>query len=1126
MEKIVEIIEGLSNPDSRIRTECENTLNYYKKNDLNNTVLSILKLLKSHKNSQVRLQCAILVRNLFRGYIKSSTGDIMDKDKTDDNSLLNGEEENYWDLLSNNLKNIVKSELISNIGIETDKMVRSNLCSNIIDLSSKLLLNNEWPELLSVTFEFCNSNNNNDVLISGYKILGGILNCISDELHGKNEMISSICMKGLNSPSVQVRSECINLISCIVEDNNSPLIKCVQPCIPLILQSLSLMVKNSVSDVAVLDECEKVLQSIGKMIDYNAKFFSKYISNLCDILFDICMKNENELNYDFDNSLKSLSIEALITIPERRPKTALSVPHFLEKIINVSLLFMLDINNDCFNEWMNSLKESKDENQELYDIGEESLDRVGKAYSELSDGPEFIHILYNKVSEYLMKNTWEHKYVAIMAIAQTIEYLPEEEIEEQLENVIKMLLQVLLDQDVRVRYAACQAIGQISLDHQPYVQKEYPRQVITSLISTMNDVHLRVQSHATAAFVNFAEELEKSALLPFSDMIIEILLQKLNTTNYLLVREQAVTAIAVIAGVIEEDFLKYYPTVVPLMKEIIQKAVSEEERTCRGKAIECISIIGLSVGKEIFIEDAKECMSALLQISSTKMDPDDTVKEYIQEAIGRICRALGNDFYPYLSSIVPTILSLLSISPTPLVDDDDDLTITMVSNGQYVGLKTSLLEDQEKALDLLIIIIEVLKENYKEYIEATASAILPMLDYELSDEIKQKALSAISELIEAARIISDQTNNNKSMLLAILTTSAEKVLKSLSDTKLDDNYEYVLDIMIIESNGLYMCLQKAGANILPNNTLKMFFNEIFKLLQYSTDRRVIYNQKKNNEDVDDDELLIIDREEELEQTYRTNLLDILGVLIKHHTNQFLSTCCDICITFINNYLNSPHAEDIALALYVCDDLLEFLQDNSVCLWEYFMNPLLLNINHTDHKVKQAACYGVIQANKIEAFGKYANLAIEYLLKLLHQTPPSKKPKEYISAIDNAVAALGDVVLMHTSKFNNSEELIKLWLNNLPIKEDESEGRRVHKNLIDLVSQNHPLLFGKDNSNIGKIIEIFLSIYETEFSDSDCNKKIVSLISSLDQSYLSNLASTSLTNKQSKKLNHIMNASRK
>ncbi|CRG93008.1 karyopherin beta, putative [Plasmodium gallinaceum] len=1123
MDKIAEIIEGLSSSDSHIRNECEKTLNFYKKNDLNNTVLSILKLLKSHKDSQVRLQCAILIRNIFRVYIKSTNVETEEKEKNE-NSVLNSEEENYWELLPDNLKNIVKSELISNIGTETDKMVRNNICNNIIDLSSKLLLNNQWPELITVTFEFCNSNNN-DVLISGYKILGGVLSCVTDELEGKHEIISSICMKGLNASNVQVRGECINLISCIVEDNSSSLVKSVQSCIPLILQSLSLMAKNSSSDISVLEECEKVLQSIGKMIDYNAKFFSKHISNLCDILFSICMKDENELNYDFDNSLKSLSIEALVTIPERRPKMALSVPHFVDKIIHLSMLFMLDINNDCFNEWMNSIKEGKDDSQELYDIGEESLDRVGKAFSEIEEA-EFIHILFNKVSEFLMKNTWEHKYVGIMAIAQTIEYLPEEEIEEQLEHVIKMLLQVLTDQDVRVRYAACQAIGQISLDHQPYVQKEFYSEILPALINTMNDVHLRVQSHATAAFVNYAEELEKTALLPYSDIIIDILLQKLNSSNYLLVREQAVTAIAVIAGVIEEDFLKYYSTVVPMMKDIIQKAVSEEERTCRGKAIECISIIGLSVGKDIFLEDAKECMNALLQISSGKMDPDDTVKEYIQEAIGRICRALGNDFYPYLSNIVPTILSVLSVLPKPLTDDEEDLTITMVSNGQYVGLKTSLLEDQEKALDLLIIIIEVLKENYKEYIQATATSVLPMLNYELSDEIKQKALTAVSELIDAARILSEKTDNNKSMLHAILTAAAEKVLKSLSETKLDDNYEYILDVMIIESHGLYMCLQKAGADVLPEGTLKLFFNQVFKLLECSTDRRIIYNQKKNNEDVDEDELLIIDREEELEQNYRTNLLDILGVLIKFHPTQFLNTCCEICITFINNYLSSPNSEDIALALYVCDDLLEFLQENSVCLWEYFMNPLLLNINHSDDKVKQAACYGVIQATKIEAFGKYANIAVEYLLKLIHQNNSNKKSKEFISAIDNAVAALGDVVLMHTSKFNNAEELIKIWLNNLPIKEDDAEGRRVHKNLIDLVSQNHPLLFGKDDSNTSKIIEIFLTIYETDFSDSDCNKKISSLINSLDQSYLNNLATSALTHKQAKKLNHILNNNRK
>lgn len=1125
MDKLVEIIEGLGSTDGPTRSECEKSLRYYQDNDLENTIMTILKLMRGHKDQQIRLQCAILIRNIFRVFIKSSAFDGMDEERNDEPVLNSQEDEkDYWKLLSEEAKSIIKSELISNISAEADKIVRNNICNTIIDLSSKLVVNNGWPELVSVTFDFCHSSNI-EFLISGYRLLSGLLTYIPMEMEEKHALIGDICMKGLNVSNVEVRSECINLISCILEDNCLSIVKSVQPCVPLILQSLSLMAKNSSTNLTILEETDKVLQSLARMIDMNAKFFSKHIVNMCDILFSICMKSESELNPDFENSLKTLSIEALITIPERRPKMALSVPHFVEKLVHLSMLFMLEINNESFNEWMNSVKEGKDDNQEMYDIGEEALDRVGKAFSEIEEA-QFINILFNRVSDFLMRNTWEHKYVGIMAIAQTIEYLPDEDIEEQLDHVVHMLLQVLTDQDVRVRYAACQAIGQISLDHQPYVQKEFYNEILPALINTMNDVHLRVQSHATAAFVNYAEELDKSALVPYSDIIIDILLQRLNSASYLLVREQAVTAIAVIAGVIEEGFVKYYATVVPLMKDIIQKAVAAEEKTCRGKAIECISIIGLSVGKDLFLEDAKECMNALLQISSTKMDSDDPVKEYIQEAIGRICRALGDDFYPYLRSIVPTILSILSLLPKPLDDDDEDLTVKMLSNGQCIGLKTSLLEDQEKALDLLIIIIEVLKENYEEYIEVTATSLIPLLNYELSDDIKQKALTAVSELIDAARILSEKKNKDTNMLHAILTTSAERVLRSLADAKLDENCEYVLEVMIIESQGLCLCLQKAGMDVLPEATLNIFFNQVFKLLECSTERRSLYNQKKKMEDVDEDELLIIDREEELEQNFRTNLLDVLGVLIKHHPTKFLNNGFRVCVNFINHYLNSTISDDVALALYVCDDLLEFLQEKSVCLWEHFMDALLRNINHVDDKVRQAACYGVIQAAKIQQFEKYATVAVDFLLKFIHQNTANKKSKELIVAMDNAVAALGDVVLLHTAKFNNAEELIKVWLNNLPIKDDVGEGRRVHKNLIDLVSQNHPLLFGKDDSNTPKIVEIFLTIYETDVSDSECNKKIVTLINSLDQSYLNNLATSVLTNRQAKKLNHILYGNRK
>jgi hypothetical protein len=65
-----------------------------------------------------------------------------------------------------------------------------------------------------------------------------------------------------------------------------------------------------------------------------------------------------------------------------------------------------------------------------------------------------------------------------------------------------------------------------------------------------------------------------------------------------LVLEQVVTTIASVADTSEEQFVAYYDGMMPALKYIIQNANTEELKMLRGKAIECVSLIGLAVGAE------------------------------------------------------------------------------------------------------------------------------------------------------------------------------------------------------------------------------------------------------------------------------------------------------------------------------------------------------------------------------------------------------------------------------------------------------------------------------------------------------------------------------------------------
>lgn len=70
----------------------------------------------------------------------------------------------------------------------------------------------------------------------------------------------------------------------------------------------------------------------------------------------------------------------------------------------------------------------------------------------------------------------------------------------------KGCLQGLQDSHAKVRWAACQAIGQMCTDLAPEVQEAEHARLLPALIAVMDDFdNPRVQAHSAAAVVNFTE---------------------------------------------------------------------------------------------------------------------------------------------------------------------------------------------------------------------------------------------------------------------------------------------------------------------------------------------------------------------------------------------------------------------------------------------------------------------------------------------------------------------------------------------------------------------------------------------------------------------------------------------
>merc|ERR1712190_226210 len=96
-----------------------------------------------------------------------------------------------------------------------------------------------------------------------------------------------------------------------------------------------------------------------------------------------------------------------------------------------------------------------------------------------------------------------------------------------------------------------------------------------------------------------------------------------------------------------------------MLKQFVMHSTGEKENRLRGKAFECMSLLGIAVGKERFLPDARE---AIAEMMKTPLEADDVQREYIKEASERICQCLKKDFAPFLPNLLPGILKSLQLS--------------------------------------------------------------------------------------------------------------------------------------------------------------------------------------------------------------------------------------------------------------------------------------------------------------------------------------------------------------------------------------------------------------------------------------------------------------------------------
>ncbi|EYC37804.1 hypothetical protein Y032_0765g2159 [Ancylostoma ceylanicum] len=743
--------------------------------------------------------------------------------------------------------------------------------------------------------------------------------------------------------------------------------------------------------------------------------------------------------------------------------------------VKAVLLLMTHLTMDL-DEWLEVDDVDDEDEEESVAIGESALDRISCALN----GKAILAPFLNLIDKMRHSDDWRERHVALMGFSVIGEGC-QRSMEPHIQNYVREIIPFLNDKHPRVRHAACNAIGQMSSDFAPTLQKKCHEWVVPALMNAMMDSSCaRVSAHAAAALINFCEDCPKqiiSAYLPAIMSGLEQALgaafQRLQTSRKKLCCEQITTAIASVADAAQDLFTDFYDRLVPHLKFILVNCTADEHKVLRGKTVESLSLIGVAVGKEKFRDDALAIME-LLKDQMPNMSSDDPQCSYMICSWTRICKVLGKEFAPYLPLIMGTVLQTASYKPEVAVVDEDEAqkndpawSYHSVGDNKSFGIRTAGLDEKADSCAMLVCYARDLEEEFVPYVDEVAKLCMENIRFLFVDTVRCSAAETLPWLL---RCVKNQGVDGMRRLwvefFPILCTALES--------------ENEIEVMESFIDAIAECVLHLGANGLTKEDVEKITTVISEQLKGHEERRLEAEAEEAEEDADADDVKEkLTDEAEMEGEILARLSDLIHNMFETFGEAFFDCVEPLLPRFLQLIdFHRAYPSRQYGACYI-DDCIEFASRRCAQYQDQFVPPLLKCLSDEYPEVRQAAAYGfgvMGMVGGVEYLNTVTN-ALEPLAAMVNR-PDARATEESSGATDNGIAAVAKILKYSGANINLSQ-VVPTFLSWLPTHEDVTEAPHIYGYLADLIESNHPVVLGENNSNLPRIVFIIVSAFLLE-----------------------------------------------
>lgn len=1087
MSQLDQLLPLLMSMNNDSRMQAESMYNYMLENQLLHVIERLLQIASDRTiDTIIRSFSAVLLRRTIEKYSKGIDGETTK-------------------LIRSGLLNIWAAETeVTVIRHFSHAMAQSAAQSSWLDLLPTIITHGQSGQL------------SNSQIVPILSLIEIIADYCPDDILTHLQKLGTFLGNFMGSSDINVRTSCAKATAaCIVALEDEGARNSFKPALLPIVSAIGDTLNNGNEH-----EATGILDHLVTIAQIQPLFYRGALDNIATAMMAVAG------NTDYDFSTRAMALELLVTLSETAPALARRSSTLIRGICPVVFSIMLEIEEDE-SEWVIG-KYSEEDMDEDCSAGEDAIERMAAGMG----GRTLAEPVLGLVSQYFSQSNWKYRRAAVAGLTRLAEGATQV-FQPHLETTLQFLCAAISDASHRVRYEAIQSIGRLAVLYPNRVPSLVDRFVptLTAMLCDANTCD-RVRGHTASAMINLMNPENCSKDVLQQGGYLEPLLQALVLCLQSASREvqpACLSLLGCLAQTAEDSFFPYYPSLIPGLKSILFSATSEDLVILRGKAMECIGLIGEAVGAEIFSPDANEVMGYLVHAMTTGSDTSsacDTVFEYILPTCARISKALGPQFEVYLPVIMGPLLAGatqdIKFSMEDANDDDvegeiehdeDNHTESTVVcfNGlkKKVTMNTHAVQQKDQAAKLLYEFGSSMKGHLKGYLAPAVQTLIPMITDKHSGDIRASSCLAVAKIfdayVDAVKLGFVAPTELQHVLTAVTGKLLENVRGETNETTRGCAAEALHEI--------YRSCYYSGAEN-PDGTRTSFLvipeigqcqaitQELMQRCAESLERRQEKEAMfRKNEGMEEEDKAALEEELEEEEDVLRNYVDAIGHFLKLHGEAFMPYFDSLIAPAFGPYLSPSQPESLqVVAICMIDDAIEF---GGAFAHKYIAQslPILLHncVNTANPLLKQCSIYGIAQVARAapQAFAQHFPQLVQMLLSVISDPAADEEENEGIT--ENAIFAIGTVcshpyyrqAVSWETVAVDINQLVSVWLQRLPLKTDELVCKLANQQLCDMLEGGDPVVYGNGYSNLPQLLRVLAeNLFSRSRGLSDTDGEIV------------------------------------